>query len=109
MLFISFKNIYIYIYIILHALVEIYDIFRIFKIMIIILIVEYMHILRNKTKLDFGSAINFFDFNREENLNLNLLSANISSDNIRSPCAWHAQACAHAKMLMKWRRDSNES
>lgn len=68
MLFISFKNIYIFIIILyVHALVEIYDIFRIFKIMIIILIVEYMHILRNKTKLDFGSAtaINFFDyFNR---------------------------------------------
>ena len=59
-------KIYIYIYIILHALVEIYDIFRIFKIMIIILIVGYMHILRNKTKLDFGSAtaIINFRFNR---------------------------------------------
>ena len=68
MLFISFKNIYIFIILYVHdALVEIYDIFRIFKIMIIILIVGYMHILRNKTKLDFGSAtaINFFDyFNR---------------------------------------------
>ena len=83
MLFISFKNIYIFIILYVHdALVEIYDIFRIFKIMIIILIVGYMHILRNKTKLDFGSETATLIFSiliREENLNLNLLSANISS------------------------------